>query len=308
MGGFDPDKLVVVAGMPRSGTTSLYQIFDQHPGCFVPFRKETAYFSYNFYKGEAWYRGLYDVRPEGQPAMDISPQYFGDLRAIDRIKALAPNARVILSVRDPVEWIKSSFFQTNKFEKKPDFATFVDGYTVTGARETVRFEWADGFVTKAIEAFRKNFGDNLLLYRFELFREDPVRVLQAIERFCGMEPYYTAETYKPTKVNSTYQYNSRLLTWILSREAVISAIDAIFPRPFIRRVRLAVDKMTMPEKGPECLPLTEEEHALAERRFVADRDFIDALFKTAPIQTGTGAPFEAATLSGAPPAQTVRSA
>lgn len=308
MSGFDPNRLVVVAGMPRGGTTSLYHIFDQRPGCFVPFRKETAYFSYNFYKGEAWYRGLYAERPDGQPAMDISPQYFGDPRSIDRIKALAPNAWVILSVRDPVEWIKSSFFQTNKFEKKPDFATFVDGYTVTGARETVRYEWANGFVTKAIEVFRETFGDNLLLYRFELFRQDPVRVLQAIERFCGMKPHYTAETYNPTKVNSTYQHNSRLLTWVVSREAVISAIDTVFPRPFIRRVRLAVDKITMPATGPDRLPLTQEEHALAERRFAADRDFIDALFKTAPIQTGTGAPFEASPSPRIRPAGAVEAA
>ena len=35
MPGFDPDKLIVVVGMPRGGTTSMYHIFDQHPGCFV---------------------------------------------------------------------------------------------------------------------------------------------------------------------------------------------------------------------------------------------------------------------------------
>jgi hypothetical protein len=290
--GFDPNRLVVVAGMPRGGTTSLYHIFDQHPSCFVPFRKETAYFSYNFYKGEAWYKDLYRDRPDNMPAMDISPQYFIDLRCIDRIKALAPQAKVILSVRDPVDWIVSSFFQTNKFERKPSFAEFVDGYTVTAARETIHYALADGYVKRAIEAFRAAFGENLLLYKFSLLRDNPVAALQAIERFTGMTPYFTDDTYKTTKVNSVTQYNWRLLTWVLSRESVITAIDTVFPRSFIRRARLAVDAWTMPKNAEsDQVPLTEAELKLAEQRLGGDRAWVNELFQDHPIQLGDGRPF-----------------
>lgn len=291
MSGFDPKKLIVVAGMPRGGTTSLYHIFDQHPGCFVPFRKETAYFSFNYYKGENWYKGLYSDRPDSLPGMDISPQYFIDLRCIERIKALAPDARVVLSVRDPVDWIISSFFQTNKFEHKPSFAEFVDEYTITGARETLRCSLADGYVQRAIEEFRAAFGSNLLVYRFDTFRTDPVTVLQAIEDFIGAERYFTSTTYEPTKVNSVTQYNWRLLTWILSRESIISAIDTLFPRPVIRRVRLAVDKWTMPKGEQNRVPLTDAELELAEQRLGADRDWVNEFFKDHPIQLGDGRAF-----------------
>lgn len=158
MPGFDPDKLLIFAGMPRGGTTTMYHILDRHPGFFAPFRKETAYFSINFYKGADWYRGLYDERSDDQPGLDISPQYFADLRVIDRIKSLTPNAKVVLSVRDPVDWIKSSFFQTNKFEHKPDFSKFVEHYTITGGREKLHFRLADDYVEKAITAYRDAFG------------------------------------------------------------------------------------------------------------------------------------------------------
>lgn len=297
MSGFDPNKLVVVAGMPRGGTTSLYHIFDQHPGCFVPFRKETAYFSYNFYKGEEWYKDLYSDRPDGLPAMDISPQYFIDLRCIDRIKALAPDAKVILSVRDPVQWIISSFFQTNKFEHKPSFAEFVDGYTVTAARETIHYALADGYVERAIKAFQEAFGENLLLYKFDLLKEDPISVLQAIERFTGMTPYFTDATYKTTKVNSVTQYNWRLLTWVLSRESVITAIDTVFPRSFIRRVRLAVDSWTMPKSDSQAtLPLTIDELKLAEKRLTGDREWVNNLFRNHKIRLGDGRAFDGQSL------------
>lgn len=288
LSGFDPKKLVIVAGMPRGGTTSLYHIFDQHPGCFVPFRKETAYFSYNHYKGEKWYKGLYSDRPDDMPGMDISPQYFNDLRCIDRIKAFAPEAKIILSVRNPVEWIISSFFQTNKFEHKPSFAKFVDGYTITAARETLHWALADGYVRRAIETFRAAFGSNLLLYRFETFRDEPVQVLRAIERFTGMEPYFTEATYESIKVNSVTQYNWRWLTWVLSRESVISTIDTLVPRPVIRRVRLAVDQWTMPKASDTKVPLTDAELAVAEERLGADRDWVNELFGSQPIQLGDG--------------------
>lgn len=292
MAGFDPEKLIIVVGMPRGGSTSLYHIFDAHPGCFVPFRKETAYFSYNFYKGPKWYKNLYAERLDNQPSMDISPQYFMDLRSIERIKAFAPKAKIILSVRDPVDWIVSLFFQTNKFEHKPSFAKFVDGYTITGARETLHYALADGYVQRAIEAFKDAFGSNLLLYRFELFRDDPVRVLKAIEDFTGATPYFTDTTYKNTKVNSVTQYNWRWLTWILSREAFITTLDTLLPRSFIRQGRLAVDKLTMSkveQKNQKIL--TSDELALAERRLRADRDWVDESFRIEPIQLGNGQPF-----------------
>jgi hypothetical protein len=297
MPGFDPDKMVVVIGMPRGGTTSLYHIFDAHPGVFTPFRKETAYFSYNHYKGEAWYRGLYAERPDDQPAFDISPQYFCDLRSIERMKKLVPGAKLVLSMRDPVEWIVSSYLQTNKFEKKPDFAAFVEHYTITGAREKLHFRLADGYVERAVKAFREAFGANLLIYDFEAFRKEPVRVLNAIERFIGVEPYFSAATYEGVKVNSTYQNNLRWLTWILSREQVISAIDAVFPRPVIRKARLAFDRMTMPKSPPETPLLDPEDLALAERRLGPDRRWVKSLFADRSMFLGDGSPFDAAAVA-----------
>lgn len=291
MASFNANKMAVVMGMPRGGTTSLYHIFDGHPGFFVPFRKETAFFSFNSYKGDAWYRDLYKEREEQQMGVDISPQYFIDLRSVERIKAMLPDAKVILSVRDPVDWIISSYFQTNKFEKKPNFAEFVDGYTITGAKETLQCSLADGYVTDAIKLLQDTFGDNLLLYKFDLFRDEPVRVLKAIEAFCNVEPYFNENTYNAVKVNSVYQRNIRWLTWILSRESVISAIDTVFPRPFIKRARLFIDDLTMPKKPWPRVPLTDEELALAEKRFGGDREWVNELFSVHPIQLGNGQPF-----------------
>ncbi len=291
MPGFDASKLVIIAGMPRGGTTSLYHIIDGHPHCFVPFRKETAYFSYNYAKGEKWYRRLFAERPSDAVGFDISPQYFMDLRSIARIKELAPSAKVILSVRDPVDWIVSLYFQINKFERKPSFSSFVDGFTVTGAHETLHCAFADGYVRRSVEAFRAAFGPNLLIFSFELFRRDPLTVLTAIEKFAGVEHYFTQQTFQNVKVNSVTQYNWRWLTWLASREAFISTLDALLPRSLIREGRTLVDRLTMPKADQRQVHLCEADLEIAKARLGHDREWVKALLARAPIQLGDGCSF-----------------
>ena len=77
-----------------------------------------------------------------------------------------------------------------------------------------------------------------------------------------------------------------------SREAVITGIDTVFPRPVIRKVRLAVDKATMSKTRPEEVPLTEEAKQLGERRLGGDREWVNQLFAEHKIQLGDGTPFE----------------
>lgn len=291
MTGFDSKKLAIVVGMPRGGTTSLYHIVDTHPDCFAPYRKETSYFSYNYAKGADWYRDLFAERPDSAVAFDISPQYFMDLRAIERIKAFAPDAKIILSVRDPVDWIASLYFQINKFEHKPKFADFVDGFTVTGAYETLHCSFADGYVPRAIEAFRSAFGSRLLIFDFEALRKNPLEVLAAIEEFVGVPRYFNEQTYKGVKVNSVTQYNWRWLTWLASREAFITSLDSVLPRSAIRRGRTLVDRWTMPKPGSNQQALSDADLAIAEMRFGPDRDWVRSLFAAAPIQLGDGRPF-----------------
>jgi Sulfotransferase family len=288
MSGFDSKKLVIVAGMPRAGTTSLYHTLDQHPDCFVPFRKETAYFSYNHYKGETWYQNLFHDRPNYMHSMDISPQYFLDAKCIDRIKLLAPDAKIILAIRDPVDWAISMFLYLRRFEPHPTFENFIDGFIVTGSRKMLRCAVADGYVRGTIDRFRAAFGASLLLYRFESFVDDPVTVLRAIEQFVGMSPHFNSAPDKSIHVNSAIQYDWRWLTWIINREPLISTIGAVFPRKFIHRVRFAVETLATVKSGPAAIHLTGAELTIAEQRFGPDRNWVDRLFGPHPIQLGNG--------------------
>ena len=105
------ERFFILAGMPRTATTFLYQRFQEHPAIFCPYRKETNFFSVNYQKGPAWYRGLYSDMADGQISADVSPVYFLDEQAIDRIGAFEPDTPVILGVRPASEWALSWYTQ-----------------------------------------------------------------------------------------------------------------------------------------------------------------------------------------------------
>jgi len=131
-GGALPDFLII--GAMKSGTTTLFQMLTQHPACLPPVVKELQFFNqpHNYARGEAWYRAHFPTRKtmtaaqqslgyppvtgEATPAMSFLPY-------ADRAADLVPQARLIVSLRDPVEraW---SHYKHMRRHPVPDRASF----------------------------------------------------------------------------------------------------------------------------------------------------------------------------------------
>ena len=107
-----------IVGAPRCGTTFLYEVLSAHPGIFMPRLKEPHFFSNDlgttrrgdrafFVWSEAAYLGLFDgagpdqVRGEADVFNLFSPG------AARRIRTARPDARIVISLRDPVEQLRS---------------------------------------------------------------------------------------------------------------------------------------------------------------------------------------------------------
>jgi len=80
------NKIFIIPGMPRAGTTFLYHNLQLHPEIFVPYRKEVNYFTFDHKRGEKWYFSMFDEMTDNQIGADISPFYFMDDFAPERIK------------------------------------------------------------------------------------------------------------------------------------------------------------------------------------------------------------------------------
>jgi Sulfotransferase family len=117
----DPD--LVIVGVKRGGTTSLFRDLERHPGMCplipsanrFPLRenqKGVHFFDSNFDRGHTWYRShfptrfsrrLTERRVGSTFTAEASPYYFFHPLAAQRIAAALPHALFVVLLRDPVE-------------------------------------------------------------------------------------------------------------------------------------------------------------------------------------------------------------
>ena len=105
-----------VIGQPRSGTTSLHDYFMDHPDVFVPYTKETNYYSHwseaCFGPGGLRYEDylMHFVDAEDEAIRcDISPFYVSEPGVALRIYRDTPRAKILLILRDPINLIISKY-------------------------------------------------------------------------------------------------------------------------------------------------------------------------------------------------------
>ena len=274
--------------MPRTATTFLYQRFQEHPSVFCPYRKETNFFSVNYEKGLDWYRDLYAGMEATQVGADVSPAYFLDEQAIDRILAYNPSVPVILGVRKASDWALSWYTQvlTGNVGTKPEFEEFVTAYAFEISGGTIWQDFRNGFVQRMVERYREAFGDNLFLYDYRILREDPLALINGIEQFIGVPTYFTEENLKNEIVNAGARRNIGLLAWLLSREKFVDFVGRLVPRKVVQSARnVYVGLGTTQKKAPKPT-FSEEELALSARIFAEDDAWIDSLFSDSKILTG----------------------
>src|SRR5260221_5972715 len=101
-----PDFIAV--GPQRTGTTWLHEAMKPHLGLPRGI-KETDFFLKNYAKGMQWYLDYFRGYPGGMLLGEIDPNYFGEDVARERIRKDIPHAKIIVTLRDPVERAYSSY-------------------------------------------------------------------------------------------------------------------------------------------------------------------------------------------------------
>lgn len=102
-----------IVGAPRCGTTSLYRYLERHPQVFVAKLKEPHHFGSDLeiqprpLASREAYLALFEGAHDAKHAGEGSVLYLYSRTAPAEILALNPDARVIILLRDPVEFIPS---------------------------------------------------------------------------------------------------------------------------------------------------------------------------------------------------------
>jgi Sulfotransferase domain len=95
-------------GPPRTGTSWLHTVLSERTWLAHP-TKETRFFDKHFERGLNWYRANYRKVAYGRVVGEVAPTYFASKEARERIARLIPNARIICTLRNPVDRVVSLY-------------------------------------------------------------------------------------------------------------------------------------------------------------------------------------------------------
>lgn len=207
-----------VVGAVKSGTTSLYAYLKQHPAVFFPEMKEPHFFSrpvpsqgkkhlITLIRDEASYLRLYERAPDIPWLGDASPSYLWCREAPARIAAVAPQGRIIVILRDPIERAYAQYLMD-----------YSEGAIQRPFYEALRQDWERpdkgwgvsqlyvelGLYAEQIRRYRATFGsDRVLVLLLEDLKKKPRPVLRGIARFLDIAEQ-PMETVDVTQAHNHY--------------------------------------------------------------------------------------------------------
>ena len=203
-----------IVGAPKAGTTSLYEYLKNIPGIYMSPNKEPNYFSikampdikpFTPIRNKEKYLDLFKNATNEVILGEASALYLTDPEASTLIRKACPTARILISLRDPVErlfshysmnvsrnWIKSSFKNQihKEMNNKADFT-----------KPHIRLP--AGLYSKDVQRYLDTFGkEHVKILIFEEFIKNPKVILEDILKFLGVKNIIN--NFEDVKVHNPY--------------------------------------------------------------------------------------------------------
>jgi len=193
-----------LVGAPKCGTTSLHDHLAQHPALFLPAVKEPTFFGSDVPLVPAVgsleaYVALFDAG-EGRLCGEASTNYLASTSAAREIHAFNPDARIIVALRNPVDFLPSYHMQ-QVFEGNEDLADFAAALAAEPDRRAgrrlpprclhpaaLRYREAATFsvqLARWLDVFGR---DAVHVVVFDDFVADAPAVMRALYAFLGVSP------------------------------------------------------------------------------------------------------------------------
>jgi hypothetical protein len=111
----------LIAGAAKAGSSSLYHYLGLHPEICMSKGKEPGFFTKNWGRDLRFYAQSFEQCAGARAIGEATVEYMVDPEAPSRIAEVLPDARLVFSLRDPVERAVSHYWHRVKgrFERRP---------------------------------------------------------------------------------------------------------------------------------------------------------------------------------------------
>ncbi|WP_421878316.1 sulfotransferase domain-containing protein [Marinoscillum sp.] len=215
-------------GPQKSGTTWLFRAMKEHYQVATSESDSIHFFNMFYHKGEEWFHDKFSTfnRPV---IFDPSPSYIrGDITA-KRIYEYNADAKLMITVRNPLERAFSHYWHEKKKER------FNFGFQEVFLNYDLYVNWLEpGFYAQQITRFLDYFpSESFKILFFDDLELDPKRFIRDVYNYCNID-----STFIPSVINSRVNAAGvKKSTEKKIREESVSKIP-FFGRRFLRLKRL----------------------------------------------------------------------
>lgn len=218
-------------GPQKSATTWIYKCLKRHPEVGCASNDRVHYFDMKYSKGRDWYGSFFDHIEEEKTLIDMTPSYIRSPWVPRRLVEENPNAKIICSLRNPVDRAFSHYWHEKKKDKISfDFEEVLENYDLFSS-------WVEpGFYAEHLERYLEHFSrEQLLCLPFRLLKRNDQeflrRILKFIEVDASFQPSWLGKKVneaggRRTFTNAVWRRVRRRLEWIGQEELVESIENA----------------------------------------------------------------------------------
>ena len=217
-----PNLLII--GVPKAGTTSIFSYLNLHKDVFGSNPKEPGYF-HPLRWGEKLvnldkYENAFSGYSNQKYAMEATPGYFyGGKKVSDKMKDMLPNSKVIIVLRDPVQRLFSFYkykLSLGHIDSGLSFEEYLEKCKSMPINEKIKKENYDfwgmegGLYADLLKTWHSTYGDNLKVCFFDDLVKDRTLFTADICDWLGID----FENIDPSKMvieNKSMLYRSKSL-------------------------------------------------------------------------------------------------
>jgi hypothetical protein len=245
----------IVVGAAKAGTTALYHYLAEHPQVFMSAVKETNFFAYGLdsagrpicggpdttrfgVRSLGEYERLFADAGDAIAVGEASPIYLECPPAAARIRDLLPAARIICSIRHPVDRAYSDYqmylrHEGRRFDPARDLDPAADW-----ARPDSHWMLIGHYHEQLARYFDLFPREQILVCLFDDLKRSPRMVLEEVYRFLGVDPTFVPDFGTPHAPGGLPV--SRVMESFFTSKAIQSAVKPWIPTGaanWIKRIR-----------------------------------------------------------------------
>ena len=273
----------LVIGAQKAGTTWLDEALKAHEDIFTPSVKEMHFFSsnWNYAKGLEWYASHFEEMKNERAAGECTPNYLRTVLSSadknpdlagnvpERVLAAIPNAKLIVSLRNPVDRAVSAYFHMVTRGKLSPFQRLRDVTDKFGIA-------ASGYYALHLKAWFEFFDQSrfrILCYEEDILPDEAkATTIQSVYRFLGVDDQFLPnDLYKTHNVrqDNALAYLNRI-GWLRDSERgrlVASEINRLTPKFVQDSLEIRVEQADLDALAELYAPHNDRLEQLLEREF-----------------------------------------